>query len=174
MEELLFFLLCFSVMVMIFAFVLCYREKVNDVLYRALGGIVFLVWFSLSLLFGDDELGIGGFICYVWALETMAMLVSDYSIKRGKVWIIALMLWLIAGYFAFIIEPFWIIFGIPLVPYSVYYVIAKFAEKRLQTKFCFLYNGLVIFSKAMFFISIITVLGIAVFDHRVFGYINLF
>lgn len=150
------------------------RKKVNTILYRSLGGMLFIPYFSLAAIFGDDELGILGYICYAWTMVIAAILFVKLLMKKENFWkdlILYVLILCPLGLFHIEVIAIAAIF---IVIYFICETIAKFIEDKLQDKFPSIFNGLATLSLCLFLVNIFLFIGIAVYDHRIFGYIKPF
>lgn len=137
MENFLFYL-CVFIMLAVLGYILYLRcknsKKVNEVLYRSLGIMIFLSFFACSAIFGDDELGILGFICYAWTIVTIIILSAKLFMQEEKFWKMLIIYGLILCIFSLFHIELVVVAAVPMVVYFIYETIAKFVEDKFQEK----------------------------------------
>ena len=151
------------------------KEKADKILYKSLGGTAFISYWSAAALLSDDELGILGYICYIWAIELALIINTKLLMKKENFLITLLFAGMLSSFFAILFnEPHWAysVFAFPLYGYFIYYGIAKATEHKIQNKFPVIFSRLANLSLLLFCINILLLLGIAVFDHRLFRHIT--
>ena len=143
--------------------------KINGTLCNSLLCMFFLCYGSFYTVFVGDELGIGGYISYVLLIQLVAMMTSDFGIQKK----LKISLWTICFCLACFISPILLLYL--LLPYFMWYIMRKIIEKsKLQTRHPHIFNGLADLSLFLFLCNILLVVGIVIYDHRIFGYIKPF
>ena len=169
---------CVSIMLVVLGYILYLKqenkEKVNTILYRSLGGMLLLSYFASVAIFGDDELGILGLICYAWTFVMSIILFAKLFMKNENFWKTLILYGLILCPFALFHIEVVAIVAVFMVICFIYETIAKFIKDKLQDKFPYIFNGLATLSLYLFLVNIFLFIGIAVYDHRIFGYIKPF
>lgn len=132
--------------------------------------MLFLLYFALSVILGDDEFGLLGFIYYAWIIVIAIILFAKLFMKKENFWKTLILYGLILCPFA--------LFHIEVVAIVAVFIficfICETIAKFLEDKFPSIFNGLAILSLCLFLVNIFLFVGIAVYDHRIFSYIKPF